>query len=102
LARIAHYLAFVLTVGASVVTFVTTRGNPTPLYLVFYPWICVPIVIAAIPFRWPGQVSWAALGLLVFVFFPLSLSIGIFYIPALVVMGISAAIFHWRAIWSWN
>jgi hypothetical protein len=42
------------------------------------------------------------LGLLVFAFFPLSLSFGIFYIPAAVVMGISALIFYWRAIWSWN
>ena len=101
IARITYYLAFLLTVAASVWTFVATRGNPTPLY-VLYLWICVPIAIAAIPFRRPRWISWATLGLLVFIFFPLSLSIGIFYIPAFVMMGISAAIFHWRAIWSWN
>jgi hypothetical protein len=91
--RITQLLALALTVAASVWAFLSTRGNPTPLAVVFYPRILVPIAVAAIPFWKPEWVGWAALGILGFIFCPLSLSIGIFYIPALLGMGAATGVY---------
>jgi hypothetical protein len=89
-----HDAAFVLTFLASVVVFVVfVIAFKTQLRLIplFYAWICVPVVVAAIPFRWPDRADLAAVGLAIFIFFsPFSQAIGIFYIPALIVMVVAA------------
>jgi hypothetical protein len=60
-----------------------------------YAWICLPLFIAAIPFRWPARADLAALGLLLFIFCPLSLSIGSLYLPALLAMTLSGFADYW-------
>ena len=95
MARITQLIALSLTLLASFWTFLSTRGNPTPLAVWFYPWLLVPIIVAAIPLWKPERVGWAALGLLLFTFFPFSFSIGILYIPALIGMGIATGTYYW-------
>lgn len=58
----------------------------TPL---LYVWLAISIACAALPFRFPNRKGLSAILLLLYIFSPYSLSIGIFYIPALVAMTLS-------------
>jgi hypothetical protein len=60
-----------------------------------YAWICLSLLIAAIPFRWPARADLTALGSLLFSFCPLSLSIGTPYLSALLAMTISGFPDYW-------
>ena len=95
MARIAHLGAYVLTIVATVWIFLLLLKQSAPLELWDYAWMCLPLLIAAIPFRWPARADVAALGLLLFIFSPLSLSTGTLYFPALLAMTLSGFADYW-------
>src|SRR5450432_2851109 len=84
--------AFSLTVLASIIAVILASANPGPLNPLFYPWICVPVICAGMPFRWPGRTGLSAALLVIYIFCPYSLSIGIFYIPGAVLTLLSAGL----------
>jgi hypothetical protein len=94
LRRISLFTAFGLIVLASVCVVLLTARNPAPLKPIFYLWVCIPILIGGLTLIRPNRVDLAALLLIVYIFCPYSLSIGIFYIPGAIVMT-TAAIAKW-------
>ena len=66
MSRIVHLAAFGLTIMATLWVFSFVLRQPSPLKIWGYAWICLPPLIAAIPFRWP-RADLAALGLLLFI-----------------------------------
>jgi hypothetical protein len=95
MSRIAHLTAYGLTIVATLWVFSFVLRQPAPLKIWDYTWICLPLLIAAIPFRWRARADLAALGLLLFIFCPLSLSIGTLYFPALLSMTFSGFADYW-------
>src|SRR6516225_8744331 len=95
MSRIAHLAAYSLTIAATLWVFSSVPRQPTPLKIWGYAWICLPLLIAAIPFRWSQRADLSALGLLLFIFCPLSPSIGTLYFPALLAMTFSGFADHW-------
>jgi hypothetical protein len=89
MSRIAHLAAYALTILATAWVFSFLLKQSAPLEMWDYAWMCLPLLIAAIPFRWPTRADLAALGLLLFTFCRLSLSIGTLYFPALLAMTLS-------------
>lgn len=85
-AKISFRTAFALTVGATLLIPFLLIGNPGLWNPLLWLWLVVPILCAALPFRFPRRTDLAALLLLAYIFFPYSLSIGMFYIPTFVVM----------------
>jgi hypothetical protein len=82
--RIAFLAAFALTAGASIIS--TSWGIGTPLKPWAYPYFWLPVLFAAIPLRWPKRVILAFGLLMAYVFSPLSLSIGILFVPAVLTL----------------
>ena len=95
MSRVAHLAAFGLTIVGTLWVFAFVLRQPAPLKIWGYAWICLPLLIAAIPFRWSARADLAALGLLIFIFSPLSVSIGSLYLPALLAMALSGFADHW-------
>jgi hypothetical protein len=93
-ARIAYWIACILTLVAMYQVFKTVLQNPTPLKPWAYPWISVPLFLVAIPFRRTERAYWSALGFIAYIYCPLSLSIGILFVPAVLAMT-GAALFSW-------
>jgi hypothetical protein len=72
-----------LTAGASIVSTAWAWGT-TDMKVWARPYFWLPVLFAAVPLLWPRR-SGLATGLLVaYVFFPLSLSIGVLFVPAAV------------------
>jgi len=95
MSRIAHLAAYALTILATAWVFSFLLKQSAPLEMWDYAWMCLPLLIAAIPFRWPARADLAAVGLLLFIFSPLSLSIGSLYLPALLAMTLSGFADYW-------
>jgi hypothetical protein len=78
--QIGFLAAFALTAGASMVSTSWSIGSPLKPWA--YPYFWLPVLFATIPLRWPKRAP-LAIGLLTaYVFSPLSLSIGILFVPA--------------------
>jgi hypothetical protein len=92
--RIAHWAAFALTVLATLYSARLLFDVSSPLGV--YLWVCVPILLAAIPFRWPRRLWLAALLLLLYIFAPIWTGVALYYIPAFVMMLVAAIIEPWR------
>lgn len=90
-AKTSFRIAFALTVGATLLIPFLLIGNPGLWSPLLWLWLVVPIFCAALPFRFPRRTDLAALLLLAYIFFPYSFSVGIFYIPAFVVMLLTCA-----------
>ena len=83
---VGFLLAFALAAAGAVVTTIWASRNSSSLKPWAYPYFWLPVLFAALPFRWPRRSGLSA-GLLVgYVFSPLSLSVGILFIPAAIVM----------------
>ena len=86
--RVAFILVFALTVGASIVSTVWGSRNPQPLKPWAYPYFWLPVLFASLPYRWPRRAGLSAGLLVAYVFSPLSLSIGILFVPAAIAMAV--------------
>jgi hypothetical protein len=86
------WAAFGLTVLATGVAVSFGVHNPRPVFLVFWPWICLAVLFAALPLWRQSLVFVSAVLLVAYIFAPYSMSIGIFYIPAAVLMIVASVI----------
>ena len=80
--RVGFLMVFALTVGASIATTILASRNTSSLKPWAYPYFWLPVLLAAIPLWWPRRGVLATGLLLAYVFCPLSLSVGIFFVPS--------------------
>jgi len=87
---IASRLSLCLAIAGTATSVALTWHNPTPLVWWAYPYFCLPVAFALIPWRWHGR--WArvtaAVLLVLSVFF--GFSVGIFFVPAALLMIVAA------------
>lgn len=87
-----YRVAFWATLSASVLSFVLALGNPRPVHAILWPWIIIPVWIAAMPIRDPRRLALAGWLLVLYIFFPFSMSIGLFYVPGALLLQLSSLI----------
>lgn len=79
-------ISFIVAAGTAVYLIRTIIVSHQPVRLVFYPWIIIPILITAIPFSQPRAIPISTLMMVVYIFSPFSLSIGLYFVPASAVL----------------
>jgi hypothetical protein len=88
------WIAVSLTVGTSIVWLVRFLLNKPRVHWAAYPLLLAPVASASLPVWWPRAYSAgaAAVLLVAVIFFPITISIGIWYTPALIPMVVAAAL----------
>ena len=79
-------ISFIVAIGTSVYLIRDIILSHQPVKLIFYPWVLIPVIITAIPFKQPRAIPISTLMMIVFIFSPFSLSIGLYYVPAIAVL----------------
>lgn len=80
--RVGFLVVFALTVGASISVTILASRNTSSLKPWAYPYFWLPVLFAAVPLWWPRRGALATVLLGAYVFCPLSLSVGMFFVPS--------------------
>jgi hypothetical protein len=90
--RALMLLSLILAAGASLYVLWFIFTSHTAVKSILFPWICIPIICTAVPFKRPYLLGPATLVMIAYLFAPYSFSIGLFYLPAILMMLIATLI----------
>jgi hypothetical protein len=79
-------ISFLVVTGTSFYVIRYMILSQQPVKLIFYPWVLIPVIITAIPFKQPRAIPITTFLMIVFIFSPFSFSIGFYYLPAIAVL----------------
>ncbi len=87
--------------GASLYIIWYVAISHTPVNPLFYVWLSLPVVLTLMAFRWPDAIGLSTLLMIVFLFLPFSMSVALFYEPAIGVLLLATLIDLARRVYFW-